>query len=103
MVEARPVRLRYTLLALADLEAILDYISDRSPLGAQRIQARLRDVLELLSQYPKIGVPADDARIRRLTIAPYPYLIFYEISDDEIVIHAIRHGARDPLDNPGLP
>jgi toxin ParE1/3/4 len=42
-----------------------------------------------------------DPTIRRMTITPYPYLIFYEAADDEIVIHAVRHGARDPAGNPG--
>ncbi len=28
---------------------------------------------------------------------PYPYLIFYEAADDEIIIHGIRHAARRPL------
>jgi toxin ParE1/3/4 len=31
---------------------------------------------------------------------PYPYLIFYEATDDEFIIHAVRHGARDVLENP---
>jgi toxin ParE1/3/4 len=31
---------------------------------------------------------------------PYPYVIFYEVLDDEIIIHAVRHGARDPGGNP---
>jgi plasmid stabilization system protein ParE len=31
---------------------------------------------------------------------PYSYLIFYEVTDDEIIIHAVCHGARDPSDNP---
>jgi hypothetical protein len=29
--QARPMRLRYTLPALADLTSILDYIAERSP------------------------------------------------------------------------
>jgi len=29
---------------------------------------------------------------------PYPYLIFYEATDAEIIIHAVRHGAREPSD-----
>jgi hypothetical protein len=33
------VKLRYTLPALADLDAILDYIAGRSPQGAQRVHA----------------------------------------------------------------
>jgi len=28
-------------------------------------------------------------------------LIFYEITGDEIIIHAVRHGARDPSGMPG--
>jgi plasmid stabilization system protein ParE len=37
----------------------------------------------------------DDSTIRRITTTPYPYLIFYEAADAEIIIHAVRHGARD--------
>jgi hypothetical protein len=28
--------------------------------------------------------------------SPYPYLIFYEVTGDEIVIHGVRHSARRP-------
>jgi toxin ParE1/3/4 len=34
-----------------------------------------------------------------MTTTPYPYLIFYEATDAEIIIHAVRHGARNPSDN----
>lgn len=94
------MRLRYTLPALADLAAILDYIADRSPQGAARIHSRIRAVTDLLLRYPLAGAVTDDPAIRRLTTTPYPYLIFYEAADDEVVIHAVRHGARDPSDNP---
>ena len=43
----------------------------------------------------------DDPSIRRMTTSPYPYLIFYEPTETEIIIHAVRHGARDPSDAPG--
>jgi toxin ParE1/3/4 len=42
-----------------------------------------------------------DPAIRRVTTTPYPYLIFYEATETEIIIHAIRHGARDPSGMPG--
>jgi plasmid stabilization system protein ParE len=32
---------------------------------------------------------------------PYPYLIFYEPTETEIVIHAVRHAARAPSIMPG--
>jgi plasmid stabilization system protein ParE len=49
------VRLHYTAPALADLDAILDYIAAQSPQGAKRVQARLRSIIELLTTYPRIG------------------------------------------------
>jgi plasmid stabilization system protein ParE len=90
------VKLRYTLPALADLDSILTYIGEASPQGAGRVQRRIRDVINLLLAHPEIGMRTDDPDIRRLTTTPYPFLIFYEIADKEIIIHAIRHAARDP-------
>ena len=95
------MRLRYTLPALADLASILEYIAATSPQGAQRVQRRIRHAVELLLAHPNIGVRTVDPTIRRLTTMPYPYLVFYEISGDEIIVHAVRHSARDPSGMPG--
>ena len=71
------MRLRYTLPALADLQSILDYVADRSPQGAARIHTRIRAATDLLLRHPLAGT----------------------VTDAEIIIHAVRHGARDPADN----
>jgi toxin ParE1/3/4 len=31
-----------------------------------------------------------------MPVSPYPYLIFHQVTETEIVAHAVRHGARDP-------
>jgi toxin ParE1/3/4 len=95
------VKLRYTLPALSDLDEILDYVTARSPQGAARIRARIRTVTDLLLQYPLVGALTEDSSIRRMTTSPYPYLIFYEVAGEEVIIHAVRHGARDPSDMAG--
>lgn len=95
------MRLRYTLPALADLSAILDYIAAHSPQGARRVQARIQTIIDLLLQHPHIGRRTNDPAIRRIGATPYPYLIFYEATESEIIIHAIRHSARDPSSMPG--
>ena len=95
------MKVRYTTPALADLDSILDHIAAHSPQGAGRVQARIQTIIDLLLTHPYIGVRTDDPSIRRLTTQPYPYLIFYEVAGHEIVIHAIRHGARDPSGMPG--
>jgi len=95
------VKLRYTVPALADLSAVLDYIAVRSPQGARRVQARIQAIIDLLLVHPGIGARTDDPTIRRMTTSPYPYLIFYEATEAEIIIHAVRHAARDPSGMPG--
>jgi toxin ParE1/3/4 len=95
------VKLRYTRPALADVRTILDYIAAQSPQGAPRVQARIQILIDLLLLHPYIGRRTSDPAIRRLATAPYQYLIFYEITETEIVIHAVRHAARDPLTMPG--
>jgi toxin ParE1/3/4 len=95
------VKLRYTHLALADLRSILDHISVNSPQGARHVQRRLQQVANLLRSFPEVGIQTADPTVRRLTAHPYPFLIFYEITADEIVVHAIRHSARDPSGMPG--
>lgn len=95
------MKTRYTLPALGDLSSILDYIAAHSPEGAKRVQARIQSVVDLLATHPHIGVRTDEPAIRRVTTPPYPYLVFYEVAETEIIIHAVRHAARDPLTMPG--
>jgi toxin ParE1/3/4 len=95
------VRLRYTHKALAELDGILDYIKQRSPQGAQRVQARIQAVTNLLAEHPKSGQATSNPILRRIVVAPYPYLIFYKAIEGEVVIIAIRHSARDPASMPG--
>jgi addiction module RelE/StbE family toxin len=95
------MRLRYTRPALADLDSILEYITKHSPQGAARVHARIQTIVNLLLSHPHIGIQTDDPTIRRINTSPYPYLIFYEVAGDEIIVHALRHGARNHSALPG--
>jgi hypothetical protein len=37
-----------------------------------------------------------------MTASPYPYLIFYEVAGTDVIIHAVRHAARNPNWDAGL-
>lgn len=95
------MKLHYTRPALADLGVLLDAIATQSPQGARRVQRRIQAVIGLLPLHPHIGTLTDAPGIRRITTPPYPYLVFYEVAQAEIIIHAVRHGARDPSGMPG--
>ena len=95
------MRLRFTRVALADLDAIFDYIAAESPRGAKRAQTRIHAIIDLIAEHSQIGARTDNPAIRRMVVSPYPYLVFYEPTDDQVIIHAVRHGARDPSGMPG--
>jgi plasmid stabilization system protein ParE len=90
------VKLRYTLRAATELDEILTYISERSPQGARRVQTRIQAIINLLLHRPFAGQLTSKGRLRRIVASPYPYLIFYRATEEEIVIHGVRHGARNP-------
>ena len=98
MGEAWPVKIRYTPEALADLAAILEYIAERAPRGAERLKNRLKAAEQMLGLFPS-SCPTCRRYpwLRRTLVSPYPYAIFYEVAGEEIWIHAVRHTSRRPL------
>jgi addiction module RelE/StbE family toxin len=95
------VRLRYTRRALADLDDILEYIRRQSPARARQIQGRIKALTALLVLHPHIGRRTTNPVLCRLVVSPFPYLIFYQVTEKEIVIHAVRHTSRNPSGMPG--
>ncbi|WGD31922.1 type II toxin-antitoxin system RelE/ParE family toxin [Ancylobacter sp. WKF20] len=100
MGDPRPLRLRYTHSALADIRQLAEYVGAHSPQSARRVSQRLRALIEHLPAQPLLGQRTDHPAIRRLTAWPYPYLIFYEVTQDDVIVHAVRHARRDPASMP---
>ena len=94
------MKLCYTLQGAAELNAVLAYIEGKSPQGAKRVQARIQAIMNMLLQYPGAGRLTGKRGKRRIGVPPYPYLIFYEATEDEIIIHGVRHAARRPSSMP---
>jgi plasmid stabilization system protein ParE len=93
------VKLRYTPKAASELDRILANIDELSPQGARRVQRRIQMIAELLERQPHSGRRTSNRRLRRIAATPYPYLLFYEVTDQEVII-GVRHGARDPRSMP---
>jgi toxin ParE1/3/4 len=88
------MRVRFTSTALTELTQILDYIAVENPPAAGRVAARIDNVVERLRRFPHSAAATDDPKVRMAVVGHYPYLIFYGISGDEIIIRNVRHGAR---------
>ncbi|MFZ4508463.1 MAG: type II toxin-antitoxin system RelE/ParE family toxin [Fimbriimonas sp.] len=87
--------LRIEAAAERELEAILDYIAaNGSPQNAVRFVERIRDVIESIPEMPRAGMIRDDllAGMRQRTVGRYS--IFYEETEEAIVILHIVHGMR---------
>jgi toxin ParE1/3/4 len=95
------VRLRVTRRAATQIERALDYIEAESPQGANRMRERIRTLFLLLAQHPHAGQATDLPGVRRLPVSPYPYLIFYRVTGDEVIVQRMRHTSRRPLSASG--
>lgn len=88
------MKLRFTLPAQLELDETLAYVAAQSPRGAAKVQARIKSVISIIIDNPRIGLATSDPTIRRMLATPFPYAIFYEPRNDEIIIHSIRHTSR---------
>jgi len=43
-----------------------------------------------LLEHPYAGQLTSNGRLRRMIVSPYPYLVYYHATEDEIVIHGVR-------------
>ena len=50
-----------------------------------------------------MGKLVDVHGTRRISVGRYPYVIFYEISGDDVIVMHIRHTAREPFYPNGEP
>jgi addiction module RelE/StbE family toxin len=89
-------KIRWTNLALNDLQDIYDYVAKDSPKFADRLMDKIIERVDVLEHHPKIGrkVPEfDNEQIRELIEGNYR--IIYRIeSDDQLGIARVHHAAR---------
>jgi toxin ParE1/3/4 len=82
--------------ALDQFDEILAFIAHDNPTAATAVGKRIRATAALLGRSPRIGRATDREGLFALTMARYPYVIFYRIIDREgtVRIVRIRHARR---------
>lgn len=90
------MKVRYRERALADLEEISAYISERSPIGAINVLAAIHAAIGDVALNPLASRQTSDSEVRVKIVRRYMYKIFYAIGDGEIEVLHVRHGARRP-------
>jgi plasmid stabilization system protein ParE len=81
--------------ALADLDRLKNFLSDKNPPAADRMMVALIEAIDSLVHFPGRGRPGGEKALRELVV-PFgsgAYVVRYAaLSGDEIVIIRIWHG-----------
>jgi plasmid stabilization system protein ParE len=89
------MRVRYSRPALADLDAILSDLAQKNPAAAARFEPRIAQIEERIGRFPEAFQHVESRPdYRRVPLYRYPYLLFYTLAADEVVVLRIMHGAR---------
>lgn len=81
--------------AVANLEAIHEYIARDAPDRAGSFIQRLIEATEPLTDFPQMGRVAPEGDGRHREVFCDPYRIIYRARDEEIYVVTVVHGSRD--------
>lgn len=86
------MRVRWTLLALSQLDAIQEYVAEDNPLAAFEVTTGIFERVETdLSDHPYIGrIGEHFPDTRELVIADAPYIVVYRVREEEGVTEVLR-------------
>lgn len=90
------VEIEWSPTAESDLDGIIDYIGQDSPQYARSFLERIRETIENLEEFPRMGRQVhelDDPNVRELIILKN-YRLIYRLFGEKIQIIRIIHASR---------
>ena len=85
--------LEWKAAAIADLMAIVDYISEDNPDAAQALKDEIEQKVSRLSEFPQRHRLGRVAGTRELVVRPN-YLVIYADNPDSVTILRVLHAAQ---------
>jgi plasmid stabilization system protein ParE len=96
------MKIRYTETALIEADEIFSFIAKDNIRAAAAVVDRAQTTIDRLGHFPHLGQVANESGVRTIRVGRYPFLVFYTVEQDEIVILHVRHTARRrPWDKTG--
>jgi plasmid stabilization system protein ParE len=91
------MRIRYSPRAVADLDAVHRYLTERNPVAADAVLAAIHAAVEFIRQNPHAAEATRIPGVRGKIVQGYRFNIFYRlVTNDVIEIAHIRHASRRP-------
>lgn len=85
--------LEWKATAIADLLAIIDYISDDNPDAAQALKDEIEDKTSRLPEHPQMYRPGRVHGTREMVVRPN-YVVVYSENPDVVTILRVLHAAQ---------
>jgi toxin ParE1/3/4 len=79
------MKVRYTVRARGDLDAIYTDLDQRNATAAQSVKDLIERRISRLGMFPLMAPGTDELGILELSIVRYPYKVYYELKGDEEV------------------
>lgn len=89
------MKVRWSAAAADDLEAITNYLFDKTPSNAARLVRKIFDASSNLKIFPNRGRVGKVEGTRELVLSSLPYVIVYQITGETLHIVRILHSAQD--------
>ncbi|MEQ1712464.1 MAG: type II toxin-antitoxin system RelE/ParE family toxin [Hyphomicrobium sp.] len=92
------MKVRYRSTALAQIDAIIAFASDRNPAAAGRVLRTIKNSIDRLAEFPYSAQSSEVPGIRELPIVRYPYIVCYTVDEaaQEVHVLRVRHTSQDP-------
>ena len=89
-------RIIWSHRARISLYRILKFFADRnrSKVYSAKLYKKINQEIQILEKYPNIGIQTDLKNVRGLISGHY--IIYYEITEKEIIIHTIWDNRQNP-------
>ncbi|MCB1675809.1 MAG: type II toxin-antitoxin system RelE/ParE family toxin [Halioglobus sp.] len=88
------MRIVWTEPAARALESIQDHIARDNRRAAWEVGQRVRQAVNQLKEFPKLGRPGRVRGTQELVIPDLPYIVPYRIKGSEIQILSVYHTSR---------
>ena len=89
------MRIRWTVPAADDLEAIKDYLNNHYPAFAEPTVRKIYAHVRSLKAAPNRGRPGHRSGTRELVLSPLPYIVVYWVRGQAVETLHIYHGAQN--------
>ena len=91
----RPLALRRSSRARADILDIWSYIAERNPAAADRVLDAIERIFGAIAAHPLIGRARPELAEGIRSFVVMSWVVFYRVENDFVDIIPVVHGARD--------